>query len=268
MAGDRLQTSGFSRIMDAAMGGETETNMNLQETLNAIGFPCEAVAPAYEIFFTEERLNRLRLIAQQIGSTFFPRAERVLRFAAVDPAVLRCVIVGMDPYPSHTTASDGTVIPEATGRSFEVASVADWGAKYRQASLRNMLKAIYYMERGCVPSMEELREELESGAFPILPPHAWWDSLEAQGVLFLNASLTVLPGQPGSHTAYWDSFMTDLMAFLAKVAPDAVWLLWGNVAQGRVPAEVTNRICSTHPRLPEFVTQCPFAQVPDIRWLG
>ena len=64
------------------------------------------------------------------------------------------------------------------------------------------------------------------------------------------------------------AFMTDLMSFIAQKAPHAVWLLWGNVAQNRVPQDVTNRICSQHPRLPGFVTECPFASLPDICWLG
>ena len=174
----------------------------------------------------------------------------------------------MDPYPSHTVNTVGETVPEATGRSFEVASVNDWGAKYRQASLRNILKAVYYLERGQVPTMEQLRAELADGSFPILPPHDWWNALEAQGVLFLNASLTVLPDHPGTHTQYRDSFITELMTFLAQKAPQAVWLLWGNVAQARVPAAVTNKICSSHPRLPQFVTECPFADVPAIRWMG
>lgn len=241
----------------------------LTEQLNRIGFPCEGIAEAYFEFFTPERLAQLEQISAQIqGADFFPRAENVLRFAQVDPFALKCVIVGMDPYPSHTVSADGEIVPEATGRSFEVASVCDWGAKYRQASLRNILKAIYYMERGQVPTMEGLRAELADGSFPILPPHDWWNSLEAQGVLFLNASLTVLPDHPGTHTQYWDSFITDLMTFLAQKAPHAIWLLWGNVAQARVPAAVTNKVCSSHPRLPQFVTECPFAQVPAIRWMG
>lgn len=243
--------------------------MQLTEQLRQIGFPCEGIADAYAEFFTEERLARLKDIAAQVTQEdFFPRAENVLRFARVAPSELKCVIVGMDPYPSFTVDAAGEVIPEATGRSFEVASVSDWGAKYRQASLRNMLKAIYYMERGRVPTMEELRAELADGSFPILPPHAWWDSLEAQGVLFLNASLTVVPGKPGAHTQQWDALMTELMDFLAVRAPEAAWLLWGNVAQGRVPVSVVNKVCSSHPRLPQFITECPFAQVPNIRWLG
>jgi uracil-DNA glycosylase len=241
----------------------------IREQLRRIGLPCDRISPAYSEFFTDARLDQLSEIAKKLSKVdFFPRAERVLRFAQIDPASLRCVIVGMDPYPSHTVGNHGEIIPEATGRSFEVASVNDWGDKYRQASLRNILKAIYYMERGQVPTMEKLREELATGRFPILPPHAWWDSLEQQGVLFLNASLTVLPDHPGTHTAIWDSFVTDLMTFIAEKAPAAVWLLWGNVAQARVPAEVTNRICASHPRLPQFVTECPFAQVPAIRWMG
>lgn len=241
----------------------------LKEQLRDIGFPCDEIAEDYADFFTADRLQQLSEIAENIqGSDFFPRAERVLRFAEIDPKRLQCVIVGMDPYPSHTVNAAGEIIPEATGRSFEVASVCDWGAKYRQASLRNILKSIYYAERGQVPTMEQLRQALTDGSFPILPPHEWWDSLEAQGVLFLNASLTVIPDQPGTHTHHWDEFMTDLMTFLAQKAPHAVWLLWGNVAQGRVPDAVTNRICSSHPRLVQFVTECPFARVPAIRWMG
>ena len=240
----------------------------LHEQLKSIGFPCEKIAEEYAAFFTPSRLAQLSEIAEAIRGEFFPRREQVLRFAHVNPKQLQCIIVGMDPYPSHTVSEAGEIVPEATGRSFEVASVHDWGAKYRQASLRNILKSIYYAERGSAPTMEELRTALTDGSFPILPPHAWWDSLEAQGVLFLNASLTVLPDRPGTHTQHWDSFMTDLMTFLAEQAPNAVWLLWGNVAQDRVPAAVTNRICSSHPRLPQFVTECPFARVPSVRWLG
>lgn len=241
----------------------------IREQLRRIGLPCDGISPAYSAFFTDERLEQLAAVAQGLKNTdFFPRAERVLRFAEVDPTTLRCIIVGMDPYPSYTVGADGEIIPEATGRSFEVASVTDWGGKYRQASLRNMLKSIYYLERGEVPTMETLRAELASGSFSILPPHQWWDSMERQGVLFLNASLTVVPGHPGTHADLWDTFMTDLMSYIAQAAPHAVWLLWGNHAQNRVPSSVTNKICSQHPRLPGFVTECPFAALPDIRWLG
>ena len=239
------------------------------EQLRSIGLPCDGIAPAYADFFTPARLEQLTHIADRLRDTdYFPCADRVLRFAQVDPTTLRCVIVGMDPYPSHTVSADGCIIPEATGRSFEVASVTDWGGKYRQASLRNILKSIYYLERGKVPTMEILREELADGSFPILPPRQWWDSLEQQGVLFLNASLTVIPAHPGTHADLWDAFMTDLMSFIAQKAPDAVWLLWGAVAQNRVPQAVSNKICSQHPRLPGFVTECPFAQVSAIRWMG
>ena len=241
----------------------------IREQLRRIGLPCDQIDPVYTDFFTNERLDQLAEIAQTLQQTdFFPRADRVLRFAQVNPSTLRCVIVGMDPYPSHTVSPAGEILPEATGRSFEVASVTDWGGKYRQASLRNILKSIYYMERGKVPSMEDLRSELIDGSFPILPPKQWWDSLEQQGVLFLNASLTVVPAHPGTHAELWDAFMTDLMSFIAEKAPSAVWLLWGNLAQQRVPAPITNRICSQHPRLPGFITECPFASLPNIRWLG
>lgn len=242
---------------------------SLTEKLSLTGFPLEDVHPRFEAFFTPDRLDELTKIHKTIADgDFFPRAACVLRFARLDPAALRCIIVGMDPYPSHTVDAAGNVIPEATGRAFEVASVQNWSDKYRQSSLRNILKSICYLHTGRLPTMEDLRRQLQNGDFPILPPHAWMDSLEAQGVLFLNASLTLVPGVPGSHSALWETFITSLMTFLAESSPDAPWLLWGNLAQNRVPDAVKNRICSTHPRLPEFVRQCPFAAVPGIRWLG
>lgn len=114
---------------------------------------------------------------------YFPSEERVLRFLEQDPKTAKAIIVGMEPYPSSFNES-GIVIPEATGRSFEVASIKQWTDKFKQTSLRNILKAIYLTETGQKISMDELREKIQNRSFPISEPNQWFDKLEEQGVIF------------------------------------------------------------------------------------
>lgn len=204
--------------------------------------------------------------AQLEGTAYYPVKERVLRFLDMS-APVKYVIVGMDPYPSFNER-DG--VPVATGRSFEVSELygQGWDYKIRQTSLRNMLKAIYYNETGENPPMAEVREQIASGAFPIAPPTAWFDGLETQGVLFLNATLTVAPGEPGSHQKLWEPFRKILFPYLEQTG--AAFMLWGSHAQTEVPPCLSPEariLTAPHPRIAAFVTQNTFRDAPDIDWL-
>ena len=204
--------------------------------------------------------------AQLDGKTWYPAKERVLRFLDMD-APVKYVIVGMDPYPSFNER-DG--IPVATGRSFEVSELygQGWDYKIRQSSLLNMLKAIYFNETGTNPPIAEVRAQIASGAFPIAPPTAWFDRLEAQGVLFLNATLTVAPGTPGSHRKLWEPFRALLFPYLEQMG--AAFMLWGNHARdevGTLLCPQTRVLTAPHPRMAEFVAQNTFRDAPDIDWL-
>lgn len=53
---------------------------------------------------------------------------------------------------------------------------------------------------------------------------------EEEGVLLLNASLTVLLNQPGSHTRHWAKFTTHVMEKLKALDQPIVWMLWGKDA--------------------------------------
>jgi uracil-DNA glycosylase len=241
-----------------------------EAALERMGFlPIDGqIAECYGEFLTAERLAELSAVAEAIrktGKPFFPYGGQVLRFLVRDPRTLRCVIVGMDPYPSHRVVG-GETIPEATGRSFEVRSLESWQQRFKQASLRNMARAVYYKETGDAISMDGLREKLAAGQFRMAEPRAWFDGLEAQGVLFLNASLTVEAGVPDSHRRLWDSFVTGLIAFLEEQNPDLRWLLWGDKAQVRVGGLVRRAFRAVHPRMESFVTECPFLAVPDVSW--
>ena len=177
--------------------------------------------------------------------------------------------MGMDPYPSQFEL-DGKIIPEATGRSFEVKSIRgkSWSSKFKQSSLRNMLKAIYFNETNKKLSLDEIRCLIEDGSFEILPPGEWFDDLESQGVLFLNATLSVIPGKPDSHRKVWTDFMNELIVFIDKKNPK--WLLWGDKAQTRALPLIKeeNAFCAVHPRIASFVDENPFKNVPEINWTG
>ena len=229
----------------------------------------ENIDSSWKFFFTDEIKNELNKIEEKIGDNFYPRKENVLRFAKTDFNNLKCVIVGMDPYPSDYI-KDGVLVPEATGRSFEVSSLFDktWNTKFKQSSLRNMLKTVYFNETDVNKSLEDIRSYIENKTFDIKQPADWFNSLENQGVLFLNATLTVIPGKPDSHTKIWQNFMEKLIPFIDN--KDVKWLLWGDKAQKRVLPLIDekNAICCVHPRIASFVEENPFGKIKDINWKG
>lgn len=198
---------------------------------------------------------------------YFPDKENILRFLEMDKNKIKVVIVGMEPYPS-SYEKDGKTYPIATGRSFEIANVDNWDQKFKQSSLRNILKAIYFNETNEKISLEELRKKIQTNEFEILQPHEWFNNLEEQGVLFLNASLTVQQYKVGTHTKLWERFITYLIKELNK--NEVIWLLWGKDAQERVLPHINSSkaICSCHPRLPEFVQENCFKYITNIQWKG
>lgn len=219
-------------------------------------------------FLTEGRIKELQNIHEVVGDDTCPKNGDVLRFFMTDFKNLKCIIVGMDPYPT-LYKKFGVEIPVATGRSFEVGNMDSWLQKVPQASVRNILCAVYYALTGVKKPLADIRDEIESGEFIIPSPSCWFDNLEKQGVLWLNAALTVKPGKPGSHQKYWDSFMTDLAQYIVENS-DAVWMLWGNNAQERfgdiIPLE--KQIRCQHPRMQGFIDENPFKQVSSIDWRG
>jgi uracil DNA glycosylase len=105
--------------------------------------------------------------------------------------------------------------------------------------------------------------------FKILPPKALFDNLEQQGVLFLNATLTVQKNKVDSHTKYWKEFMEELIKFIDS-KQNIKWLLWGDKAQNRILPIIdkNNAVCAVHPRIASFVEQNCFKEITSIRWDG
>lgn len=220
-------------------------------------------------FLTEDILNELNNIEKNIGSEFFPNKEEVLRFMNLNLKNIKYIIVGMEPYPS-SFEKNGTTYPEATGRSFEVRSLLDktWSDKFKQSSLRNILKTIYLNETGEDIKLDKLREKIENKEFNIKNPKEWFEGIESQGVMFLNATLTVKPYEVDSHRKIWENFMTKLIKYIEENS-NCIWVLWGKPAQDRFLKSITHEsIISCHPRLNDFMKENPFSKMSDIKWCG
>ncbi|MDU7686073.1 MAG: hypothetical protein E7K14_01970 [Bacillota bacterium] len=89
---------------------------------------------------------------------YFPEDDKVFRFLELDPETIKFVIVGMEPYPTDYE-KDGIYYPIATGRSFEVDNVVDWNQKFKQSSLRNILKSIHFECTGKEESLSTIRKK-------------------------------------------------------------------------------------------------------------
>lgn len=98
---------------------------------------------SWEELLTKDNIKLLDEIEEKIGNNYYPATKNVLRFLEQDLNKIKCIIVGMDPYPSCYTDKNNNILPIATGRSFEVANLTSWQDKFKQSSLRNILKTLY-----------------------------------------------------------------------------------------------------------------------------
>ena len=105
------------------------------------------------------------------------------------------------------------------------------------------------------PSLRNIYAEIErdTGSAAIagdLPDHGCLLSWADQGVLLLNAVLTVEDGKPGSHANRgWESFTDTIVECLARERQGLVFMLWGAYAQKK-GAMIDRRHCvlrTTHP---------------------
>lgn len=116
---------------------------------------------------------------------------------------VKVVIIGQDPYHGPN---------QANGLSF---SVKD-GVPH-PPSLKNIFK--------------EIEQDLNT-AYPISGNLERW---ARQGVLMLNATLTVRAGEAGSHQkAGWEKFTNQVIKTLSDNKKDLVFLLWGGYAKNKI----------------------------------
>lgn len=154
--------------------------------------------------FSKDYMESLKrfLILEQEHFVIFPKNREI--FAAFDRTPfdeVRVVILGQDPY--HQPG-------QAHGLSFSVPQ----GIRI-PPSLRNIYK--------------ELSRDISGFT---LPNHGNLDQWARQGVLLLNATLTVRANQAGSHQKKgWETFTDEAIRQLSTRRSGIVFMLWGRYAQ-------------------------------------
>lgn len=158
--------------------------------------------------------------AEYVGKKVFPAPKDVFRaFNVTSFEKVRVVILGQDPYHGEG---------QAHGLCF---SVPD-GIQV-PPSLKNIYKEIVAELGGEVPKTGDLTHWAE------------------QGILLLNATLTVRAGEAGSHQGKgWEQFTDAVIAAISTQKEHIVFLLWGAYAKKKaelIDASKHLVLTSAHP---------------------
>lgn len=82
------------------------------------------------------------------------------------------------------------------------------------------------------PSLQNIFKELESDVGPVVHKTGDLERWAMQGVLLLNATLTVRGGAAGSHQGRgWEEFTDAVIKLLSDKKENLVFILWGNYAK-------------------------------------
>ncbi|MFJ7185574.1 uracil-DNA glycosylase [Lysinibacillus xylanilyticus] len=228
---------------------------------------------SWKPFITEDILNELKLIEMQIGENYNPvNKEDILRFLKLDLDSIKIIWLGQDVYPAKGVA---------TGRAFEVGTLSDWSDKFRQVSLKNIIRLIHKNYTGIeeyneIKKFSEIQKEIQNMNFRLKEPKDLFNSLEKQGVMFLNTSFTCEIGKPNSHKLIWKKFSIKVMEYIAENNSDIIWFLWGNEAiANKAYINAGNFFESRHPMMcsekydEDFLKFEGFkATMNKINWLG
>jgi uracil-DNA glycosylase len=155
----------------------------------------------------------------QSGTVYPPGKEIFRAFDCADFDQIKVVIIGQDPYHGHG---------QANGLCFSVRE-----GVAMPPSLKNIFKEIQGDLGKPIPKTGELER---------------WAN---QGVLLLNATLTVRASSPGSHqNKGWETFTDAVIKQISDQRSHIVFLLWGAYAQKK--GEIIDRnkhlvLMSAHP---------------------
>lgn len=227
---------------------------------------------SWDRFLTQEMVKELENIEKATKEDYTPESDKVLRFMNLDLHEMKVVILGQDPYKP---------LGVATGRSFEPADLESWQDKFKQVSLKNIVRLIYKSVNGIkeydkIPSYKEITNEMASGEFEIKEPREWFDSLENQGVLFLNTTLTCKVGVSNSHKKLWEHFSSELIRYISEENKYLHWFLWGKEAIAKKNLIINGIVYeSNHPMMcsekypDDFLKGDCFRKTMNlINWLG
>lgn len=135
------------------------------------------------------------------GKTIYPPGSQIFHaFEATPFKKVKVVILGQDPYHGPK---------QAHGLSF---------------SVQNGVPP--------PPSLINIFKELHEDVGAPIPRHGHLEKWAEQGVLLLNASLTVRAGEPMSHARLgWEKFTNTVIEKVSELKDNVVFVLWGRFAQ-------------------------------------
>ncbi|MDR3346988.1 MAG: uracil-DNA glycosylase [Helicobacteraceae bacterium] len=141
------------------------------------------------------------LIDEKAQKIIYPKGSEWFRAFELTPFdAVKVVILGQDPYHGEE---------QAHGLAFSVRkSVA------------------------IPPSLINIYSELRDDLGIVTPAHGFLESWAKNGVLLLNATLTVQKDSAGSHqNRGWERFTDQAIATISEEKQHVVFMLWGNYAQ-------------------------------------
>lgn len=101
------------------------------------------------------------------------------------------------------------------------------------------------------PSLNNIFKEISTDVGKDVPTSGDLTRWAKQGVLLLNATLTVRAHQAGSHQKQgWEVFTDAVIKAISDTKNNVVFILWGSYAQSKMPLIDTTRHCvlrSAHP---------------------
>ncbi len=101
------------------------------------------------------------------------------------------------------------------------------------------------------PSLKNIFKELKSDVGKEIPEHGCLTDWARQGVLLLNAVLTVREGEPTSHKDKgWEKVTDRIISELNRKQTPVVFLLWGAYAQKKaeiITNPIHRKLVSVHP---------------------
>ena len=137
------------------------------------------------------------------GKTIYPPGSQIFRAFDLTPVEdLKVVILGQDPY--HGPG-------QAHGLSFSVSAGVP-----------------------APPSLKNIFKEIESDLGVRMSGYPDLEKWARQGVLLLNAVLTVRAGAAASHSKIgWEEFTDAVIRYISDNCEGVVFLLWGNFARSK-----------------------------------
>jgi uracil-DNA glycosylase len=181
------------------------------------------------------------LIQEYKTKQIFPKASDIFNAFHLTPYnEVKVVIIGQDPYHDDN---------QAHGLCFSVKK-----------------------EVPIPPSLRNIYKELEKDCGCYIPKHGNLEKWAKQGVLLINAVLTVRAHEAASHSKIgWEQFTDYVISRLNERKEPVIFLLWGNFARSKKKLITNNQhyiLESAHPSPLSasrgFFGSCPFSKINKI----